>query len=151
MYADDIVLFSDTEKGLQHRMKILEVYCSQWCLNVNISKTKVLVFNKPGKFFKCPIYFKGETVECVNTYKYLGLTFISSGKFQQCKLELFKKSLKASFKLQSCLSSTNPSISTLLHLFAHTVKPILMYGSEIWGMFNFDSVKCKNTSDYFLE
>jgi len=26
-----------------------------------------------------------------------------------------------------------PRIKTMLHLFDHTVKPIILYGSEIWG------------------
>ena len=32
LYADDIVLFSQTEKGLQDRMNMLQSYCSEWCL-----------------------------------------------------------------------------------------------------------------------
>jgi hypothetical protein len=48
---------------------------------------------------------------------------------------MYKKSLKAVFKLQRALSSSNPSISTFLHLYDHTIKPILIYGSEITGMF----------------
>ena len=27
-------------------------------------------------------------------------------------------------------------IKTLLHIFDHTVKPILTYGSEVWGTFD---------------
>jgi len=26
-----------------------------------------------------------------------------------------------------------PGIKTMLHLFDHTVKPIILYGSEMWG------------------
>ena len=59
--------------------------------------------------------------------------------------------MKACFKLQHCLSSTNPSVETLLHLYDHTIKPILIYGSEIWGMFSVDSSSCRKTSDYCLE
>jgi hypothetical protein len=43
--------------------------------------------------------------------------------------------------LQNCLSSTNPSIDTFLHL----------YGSEIWGMFSVDSSSCRKKSDYCFE
>jgi hypothetical protein len=67
------------------------------------------------------------------------------------KDELFKKSLKPCFKLQRCLSSSNPSLSTLLHLYDHTIKPILVYGSEIWGMFSTESVTCKKNNNFILE
>ena len=151
MYADDIVILSDTEKGLQKRLDILQAYCMKWCLNVNLNKTKVLVFNKTGKFIKCPIYFEGKVIESVNFYKYLGIKFVSSGKFSQAKDELYKKAVKASFKLHHCLSSCSPSISTSLHLYDHTIKPILFYGSEILGMFAPDSAACKKDNDYILE
>jgi hypothetical protein len=30
MYADDIVIFSETQEGLQERMDLLHTYCSNW-------------------------------------------------------------------------------------------------------------------------
>ena len=59
--------------------------------------------------------------------------------------------MKAYFKLQNCMSSTNPSIDTFLHLYDHTIKPILTYGSEIWGMFSVDLSSCREKSDYCFE
>jgi hypothetical protein len=34
------------------------------------------------------------------------------------------------------LSGLNPSIHTIVHLFDHTITPIALYGSEIWGILN---------------
>jgi hypothetical protein len=48
MYADDIVIFSETQEGLQKIMDLLHTYCSNWCLSVNLSKTNVVIFNKNG-------------------------------------------------------------------------------------------------------
>jgi hypothetical protein len=107
------------------------MYCSNWCLSVNLSKTNVAIFNKAGKCLKHPVYFNGTLIRPASLYRYLGFTISSSGKFIQCKLDLCKKSLKSYVKLQNCLSSTNPSIDTFLHLYDHTIKPILTYGSEI--------------------
>ena len=152
MYADDIVILSDTKEGLQERLNLLHVYCSKWCLNVNLNKTKVMIFNKPGKRFNYPFYYdNGKLIECTSNYKYLGITFTPSGKFSQCKDELYKKSIKACFKLQQCMSSSNPSVHTLLHLYDHTVKPILTYGCEIWGMFATNSAACKKIDQYLFE
>lgn len=152
MYADDIIVLSNTKKGLQNRLDILHTYCIDWCLDVNLSKTKVLIFlNKPGKFLKESLYLDKEAIECVNRYKYLGIVFTSSGLFQQGKEELFKKSLKAKFKLQKSMSACNPSIDTAIHLYDHTIKPILLYCSEIWGSFKINSAACKKKSDYLFE
>ena len=45
-FADDLVLLSESENGLQNSLDKLEAYCNEWGLKVNISKTKVMVFNK---------------------------------------------------------------------------------------------------------
>ena len=44
LYAEDILIFSATEKGLQTGLGIVYAYCQSWKLKVNIQKTKVMVF-----------------------------------------------------------------------------------------------------------
>ena len=44
LYADDVILLSSTSQGLQNKLNKLNVYCNDWCLNINVTKTKVLVF-----------------------------------------------------------------------------------------------------------
>jgi hypothetical protein len=34
-------------------------------------------------------------------------------------------------------------------VFDHTIKPILLYGSDIWGMFNPFTIKCKKENPSF--
>ena len=49
------------------------------------------------------------------------------------------------------MSSSNTSISTLLHLYDHTVIPILTYGCEVSPMFSTTSAACKKYYQYILE
>ena len=49
LYADDIILLSESAKGLQKSLDILKTYCDKWNLKINIGKTKVIVFNKSGR------------------------------------------------------------------------------------------------------
>ena len=44
LYADDLLILSETEKGLQKCMSILEQYCNRWKLEVNLDKTKAIIF-----------------------------------------------------------------------------------------------------------
>ena len=46
LYADDIVILSETEEGLKHGLFLLEKYCDRWKLNGNTTKTKVMLFRK---------------------------------------------------------------------------------------------------------
>ena len=74
-------------------------------------------------------------LDCCNSYKYLGITFSSSDSFTEFKTELYKKGVKALFKLKADVLSLYPMPKTSLHIFDHTVKPILLYCSEIWDCY----------------
>lgn len=147
MYADDVILLSTTSTGLQNKIDILNKYCQDWCLDVNINKTKVLIFNKAGRLISHNFMFNDNSLECVNKYKYLGIYFCASGSFSYAQSELCKKALKAYCKLSKDFLSLHPSVKTSLHVFDHTIKPILLYGCEVWGMFNPFSSKFRNGID----
>lgn len=38
LYADDLVLLSDDQKGLQNKLDILDKYCKDWCLEINTTR-----------------------------------------------------------------------------------------------------------------
>ena len=46
MYADDILILSDSSERLQERLNALVIYCTIWNLNTNKDKIKVIVFIK---------------------------------------------------------------------------------------------------------
>ena len=133
LYADDVILLSTTEAGLQNCISKLEKYCDDWCIEVNLVKSKVMIFNKAGKLYNCDFTYKGMSLDCVREYKYLGVLFSLSGSFSLASSELYKKGLKAFYKIKSIFGSTRPNSEVAFHVFDHTIKPILTYGSEIWG------------------
>ena len=136
LYADDLVLLSSSAQGLQSKIDKLHQYCGDWCLSINSSKTKVLVFNKAGRHIKQKFTYSDSLIDCVQSYKYLGIHFTASGSFSFAQNELYKRALKAYYKLSKDFLSFHPNVKLALHLFDHTVLPILLYGSEIWGCFN---------------
>ena len=79
----------------------------------------------------------------------MGLYFSASGSFSFARKELYNKAQKAYFKLCKDFLSINPGIKTSIHVFDHTVKPILLYGSEIWAFLNPFTSKFKNGSFSF--
>ena len=44
MFADDIVLFSKSHSGLQEKLKRQEDFYKDWCLSVNTSITKIMIY-----------------------------------------------------------------------------------------------------------
>ena len=70
LYADDTVLFSNSESDFQYSLDIFETYCKDWKLNINVSKSKVIVFgNIRGRLPEFKI--SGHILEIVEEYKYL--------------------------------------------------------------------------------
>ena len=133
MYADDTVLLSETKHDLQYALSVFERYCIEWKLTVNTKKTKVLVFSsgKISKFDK--FYLFGETLEIVNEFKYLGILFARSGKFFKNKKYLSEQARKAMFSLLKKIRLLNLPITMQIELFDKTIKPILLYGCELYG------------------
>ena len=110
----------------------LSPYCDEWGLQINISKTKSLVFNTTGRTTSHKFYIN---IENCRNYVYLEVTVSISGSLTEAKNNLYHKGLKALFKVKTCFPGHSPKIKAILHIFDHTIKPILLYGSEIWGSF----------------
>jgi hypothetical protein len=49
LYADDVLLISESANDLQNTLNAFSLYCKQSTLKVNTNKTKMMVFSK-GKF-----------------------------------------------------------------------------------------------------
>ena len=81
LYADDIILLSESNDGLQHCLDRLHNFCSSWNLEVNVEKSKVVVFNSNGKTHKNCFLYDGNIVETVDKQCYLGITMKCNGNF----------------------------------------------------------------------
>ena len=85
LFADDTVLFSTSQDGLQRMLNLFENYCDEWKLTVNISKTKIFIFTS-GRYARNLVLFKGNELELVTEYKYLGIYLSKSGSNMSCKI-----------------------------------------------------------------
>ncbi len=135
MFADDIVLLSETKNGLQCALDKLYEYCKKWKLNVNSAKSKAILFNKPGRTYKDVFSLGSEILENVKDYTYLGINFTINGSFNNAINTLDQKARKAMYKVRSTLFKTNVSPKTALHIYDTLVRPIQTYGAEAWGAF----------------
>ena len=138
LYADDTVLFSDNSEDMQHTLNIFEDYCKTWKLNVNILKTKIVVFGRGRIPKNLRFTFEQNEVEIVDVYKYLGIYLGRSGSFVAAKKHIAEQANKALFSLLKKIRSLNLPYDIQIDMFNKMIKPILLYGCEIWGMGNFD-------------
>ena len=72
LYADDTIIMAESEQDLQTALDAVFSFCKLWYLELNISKTKVIIFSG-GKVRKhVKFAFDGTELEVVDQYTYLG-------------------------------------------------------------------------------
>ena len=81
LYADDTVILADSVEGMQNALDIFQTYCEFWKLEINIAKTKMMIFNKRKMKQNFDFILQGKNIEVVDTYSYLGLIFKCNGNF----------------------------------------------------------------------
>ena len=134
MYADDLVIMSLSIDDLQVQVNNLNEYCIEWGLEINKSKTKVMVYAKYGH--KKPnknIFIGNETLEWVTSYKYLGIELHNNGNMNASSKHLVNRSWKAIYLLNSTFKQIDLKTTTRLKFFDSMVAPILKNNNEVWG------------------
>ena len=101
LYADDTIILSSSEAGLQKALNDPSKYCTKWKLKVNSGETKVTIFSKRKPRNMPSFTFNNDALEIVDDFKYLGVVFKSNSYFNTCKLNLKEQSTKAMFALLS--------------------------------------------------
>jgi hypothetical protein len=49
LYADELVLLSESQEGLQNCLNKTWEYCKSWGLQINYAMSKVMIFNKGSR------------------------------------------------------------------------------------------------------
>ena len=136
LYADDLVIFSRSKSGLQNCLNKLHEWCNRWLMEVNIKKTKIMIFQKyNSKLPNLHFYIGNKKIDIVEEYTYLGLKLVPNGKFKLAQKQLSEKGLHALYKTRKHLDfhKLSPKIAT--KIFDSIIAPILLYNSEVWGAY----------------
>ena len=134
LFADDMVILSNSPSDLQNSLNLLQTYCNKWGLEVNPEKSKIVVFRKRGGVKHDEKWtYNDVPLEVVNSFNYLGTVLNYNGNFVLNQETLAGKGLKA---LNAFLVNTRNMMlkpSTMCHLFHSLDSSVLSYACEIWG------------------
>ena len=128
---------------MQRKINFLYDFCSKYKLTVNQSKTKMMVFRNGGVIKAIEKWtYGGVEIEPVTYYPYLGVTMSS----RLCwSTFLDNLTNKASRIVNSARGFFNRykyiDVKTAFKIFDMKIKPILLYGSEVWGFGYHESMK----------
>lgn len=132
LYADDTVIFGTDPESFQENINVFFEYSRAWKLNVNLSKTKILIFgirNTGNLEFKL-----GERlIDICDEFRYLGIVFSKHRTFYKAIKNNVDHANKALHLLYKRINNLHIPLDLQLDLFDSTVLPILLYGCEIWG------------------
>ena len=82
MYVDDTVLLGDSKENIHRLLNELDKVCERRKLKVNVSKSKVMVCGKSQRGEQLNLSLKGEILEEVDPFKYLGAIVGKNGGVQ---------------------------------------------------------------------
>ncbi len=134
LYADDLILMSTSPEGFQRQLDALASFCEQRQLTVNLSKTKVVIFE--ARKSDCKQFdFSGTTVERHDEYRYLGFVFHATKNMAYGVEYLVAAAKKAVHGMRRrCISLHLSDAATICKLFDILVLPISSYSREVWAV-----------------
>ena len=134
IWADDLLILSETESGLNTMLQNLMSYTKKNLMQVNLDKTKCMIFNKTGRLIRRTFSLGNTRLEMVKEYKYLGFLVTPSFNITTALVDLKDRGLRAYGALRGKLGfSFRKHIPTTLYLFDSLIKPILLYASDFWA------------------
>ena len=134
-YADDIVLLSDTEAGLQKLINVVNNWCLRWRMKVNVNKTKIMhIRRKNSKCTEQEFKLGTKRIEIVTCYKYLGVIIDEYVTMGMCEESLAKAASRA-LGMVICKTKEGFELSydSYSKMYDSMVLPILDYAYGAWG------------------
>ena len=127
LYDDNIVLLFISRASLQRLLNKLYKFCTSFSLEVNLSKTKIMIFGcNKIKLNQEAFYLDQDPIDITHEYKYIRIHFYSHGYFEPSNKRQGITSMKESEVKVTCWELKS-------HLFKALMLPSFMHGTEIWG------------------
>jgi len=130
-YADDGAVNAITAEELQKALNSLVDFCERNGLEINVSKTKIMIFGK-GKIPESEFTIKGETVEIVKQFSYLGVIFTPQLSFANHVRAIVTKAKSRIAYLFVCLPLHEMSLELVVKIFETYVLAMFNYCAPIW-------------------
>ena len=135
LFADDLVLMSESPTGLQNLIHGLENVCSQWHMVVNLAKIKIVVFNSRLTNSAFPFVFNTNDVPISKQYNYLGVIFSDGqNRFGENYEQKYGNVLCAAYASRNLVRDViDPDIAAtvLFKVFDIQIQPIIDYDSAV--------------------
>jgi hypothetical protein len=131
LYADDTVLMTENVDGMQTMLNVFSEYYNTWKLQVNIAKTKVVIFSKSKVTQNTRVMSDNKELGICESYNYLGILFNFNNNFLNAKKKLVEQAQKALYSVYYKIRNIKIPLDLQLKMFDTLVSPILLYACEV--------------------
>ena len=141
LYADDLVLISESSEGLQKSLDKVFEFTKRKHLTISVKKSKSMVLNQAGRIINNPFNLNNEILEQVQSFCYLGIDIKCSGTVKHPMNILCDKANKALRPLLCAIARFKIPAKTSIRLFHTFISPILLYNAENWAVLSDKGIK----------
>lgn len=135
LYADDAVILADSPSNMRKILSAVEEYAFINNLVVNTKKTKIVHFRSGGRQTQQRFLYKGENIEVVSSYEYLGVPFSSSSLGLTAAKHFVNKAKMAIGASQKLFTSCKAdSLQSRMVIFDSAVRSVLLYSASFWSL-----------------
>ena len=146
LYADDTALLASSYHDLCLMIKVLDEVTQEWGLTISIPKTKIMVWQAPKDEVRETMILRGEVVDEVEEFKYLGSVFTSEGGDIRDVDVRISRAWAAFHKLKKRVWRQKAfSIATKIKVYKMTVVPTILYGAESWTLSEVEEERLETT------
>ena len=142
LFADDIVLLADNHLYLQKSLDATVKFMKGNGLNINLVKTKHMVFTNHPRRPQRTLFIEGEKLERVKIFNYLGVDFQSNLKWKRTINKKVNESINSFHLIWAPLYKMKfGNLRLAFKLFDLQILPKTLYGIHVWGMDNTGEVE----------
>jgi exonuclease III len=134
LYADDIVLISESPQELQESLEQWRVALEGNGLRISRSKTEYMSCNFSGTTQPASIHLEGAPIKQVDHFTYLGSVFTKDGKLENDVEHRIKVGWLKWRALSGVLCDSKVPVRTKGKVYKTAVRPAMLYGSECWAL-----------------
>ena len=102
LYVDILAILVDSREMLQKKLNILYAYCRENNLTVNISKSKVIIFN--SRKHTTSFIYNDCILQEVDSFQYLGMALNRQGNLKYSQTVLVQQATRARSILETYFS-----------------------------------------------
>ena len=132
-FADDAALVCSLREGVQRSARTLDQVASEWGLTLSLQKTKRMVVGTWSEEDIQPIIIRGDSIEVVPEFSYLGSIVEVHGEVQKDVEDKIARASRAFGVLcRPVFQDKGLSLKTKRMMYRAVVMGVLLHGAETW-------------------